>query len=200
MRRTSLGSIFLLLLSCAAAAPASAETAPPQFDFSDLPPANAKPVPAKPPTTSLYDVFATGETSPLGTAVSSVKPEDFFDQASSFLRASNGRPANPTEAAFWLKHAITLGPDESGERRSWALLRLGGLLYASGPIGHGTARTLWELAGALSNPEALCALGALAETGDDVAKPDPKEARIWYERAKKAGCSKADDALSRLPG
>ena len=166
----------------------------PQFQFGDLP----SPEPTK-PVLSLFDVFATGAVSPLGASAASVKPEDLFDEASNFLRGSAGHQNNPAEAAFWLKRAIALAPDDTGQRRAWALMRLGILVYTGGTSsGHAAARSIWELAGAWNNPDALCNLGELAEHGDDVMKPDPERARFWYERAKKAGCAKADDALARL--
>ena len=195
MRRTSLCLALVVLAAWAPARPALAENTAPDFQVSDLPPPEAP----KPQGVSLYDVFTTADVSPLGTTLSTVAAEDLFDKASSFLRASNGRPANTGEAAFWLKHAISSAPDESGQRRAWALMRLGALIYASGPAGHAAARPLWELAAAWNNADALCDLGELAEHGDDVSKPDQKKARLWYERAQKAGCGKADDALARLP-
>lgn len=195
MRRTSLGPITIALALLVASGAALAQKAAPQFNFSDLPPPETDTAVVP----SLYEVFAMPEISPLGTPVGTVKASDLFDEASAFLRGANGHPSNSGEAAFWLKRAIVAAPDDTGKRRAWALMRLGGLLYSSGdPAGHVSARNLWEMAGAWSNAEALCHLGELAELGDDVAKPDPKKALLWYERAKKAGCAQADDALNRL--
>ena len=66
------------------------------------------------------------------------------------------------------------------------------------------ARSLYERAALLGLPEAAI---ALAETYDptEVArtrarnvKPDPKEARRWYERARQLGVKEADQRLQRL--
>ena len=172
---------------------ASAET--PRFKFSELPPPAAAPAPAP----SFYDVFATGDVSPLGTPAAAVKSTELFDKAQSFLPSPNGKTGNSAEAEFWLKRAVLMAPDDTGKRRAWAAMTLGLLLYeGTDPAGHAAARDLWEMAGAWSNAVALCNLGELLESGDDVTPPDPKQAIVWYERAKKAGCADADTALARL--
>jgi hypothetical protein len=176
---------------------ALSQTNPPRFSGSDLPPPELE----KPPPPSLYDTFAVGDTSPLGTKVSSIRPDELIKQAVAFLPGANGRQANPAEAAFWLKQVVATAPVAAPER-SWALMRLGLLVYSgSGPnaqTGEALARELWELAGAWNQPEALCNLGELAEHGDDYEGADRAKAIVWYTRAKKAGCAQADDALARL--
>lgn len=189
-----IGSLILAIVLSAASTPGRA--AGPQFESSGLPPPATDEVQAP----SLYVVFQTGDTSPLGKAASSIKAADLIDEAASYIKGNKEHPANPNEAAFWLKRAILMAPDESGRRRAWAVNNLGLLVYNSGDAaGHTTARYLWEMAGAWNSPEALCNLGQLAEFGDDVAKPDSKKATEWYERARRAGCLQAAQALSRLP-
>jgi hypothetical protein len=189
----ALGAAFFIFLSQAALA----QTSAPRFTGSDLPPPELE----KPPPPSLYDTFAVGDTSPLGTKVSSIRPDELIKQAVAFLSSSNGRQANPAEAAFWLKQVVATAP-VGAQDRSWALMRLGLLVYSgAGPnpqTGQALARELWELAGAWNQPEALCNLGELAEHGDDYESADRAKAIIWYTRAKKAGCAQVDDALARL--
>ena len=166
----------------------------PIFKPSSLPPdvEHAPPV-------SFFEVLQTTETSPLGTPASSVKPTDLISQAASFLNDGSGHKGDPKEAAFWLKRAVLMAPDESGKRRAWAVTNLAIVIYNSGDEnGHAVARYLWQIAGAWHNAEALCNLGKIAMLGDDVAAADPKEAIVWYQRAKAAGCTQADQALSSL--
>ncbi len=194
-----------IVLLCALASPgpqALAQTdAPPRFVGSDLPP----PQPAKPPP-SLYDYLAIGDTSPLGTKIGSVRLDALFNVAGSFLQATNGRSANLTEAAFWLKRAIALGPDdEVTKSRPWALYELGNLASVDPQAGVGIARQLWELAAAWNSmgssaSQSPAAALALCNLGDLSAwENDFKQARIWFERAKKAGCARANDAMAKLP-
>ncbi|MBV8567170.1 MAG: sel1 repeat family protein [Methylobacteriaceae bacterium] len=149
-------------------------------------------------TPSLFDALAAGDVSPLGTSPTSVDPVKMIDEANAFLHGNNGHPKNAREGTYWLARAI-LVPETSPARRAWSIMRLG-LAYAQGeretsPV---LARQLWEIAGAMGSPEALCNLGLLSERGDKVNKPDPQQALTWYERAKKAGCEKADEAIARL--
>jgi TPR repeat protein len=174
---------------------------PPRFTGSDLPP----PEPAK-AAPSLYDYLVLGETSPLGTKASSAKLDTLFRVANSFLHGTDGHSANTIEAAFWLKRAIALGPDDEAlKSRAWALYELGNLASADPQAGVGIARQLWELSGAWNSPGstlpsspaaalALCNLGDLS-----VWEKDNKQALIWYDRARKAGCTKASDAIAKLP-
>ena len=191
-------TVCLAGLACAAlsgpAGSALAET--PRFKFSELPPPATEPAPSP----SLYDVLATGDVSPMGTPASSVKPSELFEKAASLLPSADGQqPGHPAEAEFWLKRAMLAAPDETGNRRAWAAAMLGLLLYQGGDAaGRAAARDLWEVAGAWRSATALCNLGELSELGDSEVQPDPKQALVWYERAKKAGCAQADAALARL--
>lgn len=197
MRRNRLFPCLILAASMFAG-PAYADGSGPKFKPSELPPAETE----GPPQSTLYEVFATSNTSPLGSNVDSVKPADLFDEAASFELGLNGHPANAAEAMFWLKRAIAVGPSvDRGQKRAWALGQLGYLLYDAGVnnlSSHGVSRQLWELAGAWKDPSALCYLGQLYESGDDVTKPDLKRALAWYEQAKTAGCKDASDAVARL--
>jgi len=195
MERQLLQSGLVAFFLCVASW-AHAQNAAPHFSGSDLPPPELE----KPQAPSLYDTFTIGDVSPLGVKASSVRPDELVDQAERYLHGSNGRQANPAEAAYWLKLLVAAGP-HGPQERGWALLQLGLLAYSSTPnaqTGHVLARQLWELAGAWNQPDALCNLGALAEQGDDVEKADRAKAIVWYTRAKKAGCAQADEALARL--
>jgi TPR repeat protein len=191
-RMGMVGALVGALILMATAAKAD----PPHFSGSDLPP----PPPERPQPPSLYDTFAAGPTSPLGAPLASSRPEDYVEMAVAYLRGRDGKPQNPQEAAYWLKQ-IVAGSGNAKRERGWALLQLGLIAYDGGPTpaaAHQLARELWELAGAWDQPDALCNLGELAETGDDVEKPDRDKAIVWYTRARAAGCAKADAALTRL--
>jgi hypothetical protein len=182
----------------------SAQDAPSPFMPSNLPPPETE----KPPAPSIYDVLVIdGDTSPRGTKLSSVPADEVFNVASDFLLGQNGHVEDPKEAAFWLKRAIAVGSaDESDDikkRRAWAASRLGFLLWEppfDPKTNHPAALMLWELAGAWNEPFALCKLGDLSENGDREAgvRPNRDQALVWYERAKAAGCEKADEAIARL--
>jgi TPR repeat protein len=201
-RKILLEAVIAIAMLAAPMGAALAQDEQPRFTGSDLPP----PEPTK-LAPSLYDYMVIGETSPLGSKASSVKLDTLFRIANSFLHGTDGRTANAAEAAFWLKRAIALGPDdETLKSRPWALYELGNLATADPQAGIGIARQLWELAGAWNSPGsttiasspaaalALCNLGDLS-----VWEKDTKQALIWYDRAKKAGCAKASDAISKLP-
>jgi TPR repeat protein len=81
----------------------------------------------------------------------------------------------------------------------WALTQLGSI-FAS-PEGFEPdfvkARMLWEVAGGLGDPVALCFNASLYEHGLGVTRHKDL-ARALYERARTAGgCSGIDDAISR---
>ena len=193
MCRTSLSFALLLLVTCTGA-PVRAQGLPPDFQVTDLPPPAPKKV-----QPSLYDIFSSGTVSPLGTNVADVDLKDLFAEARSFYLGDSGHPANTEEAAFWLKRAILVGPDENGQQRALALARLGNLVYkSSSPTAHAEALPLFELAAAWNNADAIWILGQIAEFGDEASKPDLKAARLWYERAKKAGSTKAEASLAHL--
>ena len=173
---------------------ADAQTLPPDFQVTDVPPPEPKKLAA-----SLYDIFVIGDVSPLGTSVSDVDPKDLFGLARSFYSGDETHRANPDEAAFWLKRSIAVAPDDTGQQRAVALARLANLVYRSAsPTAHVDARPLFELAAAWNNPDAIWILGQLAEYGDGSDKADLKKARLWYERARKAGSTKAEASLARL--
>ncbi len=189
--RDFLRMTVLAALIFGASVAASAEDKTPKFGGSDLPP----PEPEKTATISLYELFVTGDASPLGAKADSVRPEDLARHAETYLKGAN---ANPAEAAYWLKRAVASSPG-GAQVRAWTLLELGNLTYAlNTPQNHASARQLWELAGALGQPIALCNLAELAEDGDDVGGQDTAKAIVWYTRAKAAGCDKAGPALARL--
>jgi TPR repeat protein len=201
MRRRSGLLPAALLIGCAVAAPALIKPARAvDFTVSDMPP---PPPPPPPPPKSRADLFAqlsTAPASPRGTPASAVKPADMIEEASDFLRGANNHPRDLDEAAYWLKRAIAVAPDESGQRRAWAAARLGTLLWQSSDQQHLTAYALWEVAAAWNNADALCNLAVVTESGDPAAgiAADKDQAIVWYDRAAKAGCPKAPAALQRL--
>ncbi len=162
-------------------------------------PVATAPRPSLPSLPPLFDVLTTGDVSPLGTLAATVKPDDLFDQASSFLRGVDGHAVNPAEGIFWLKRALAGAPDDARQRRPWALMRVGLEVYGIGGIAdHAAGRELLQIAAAWNNAFAMCRLGDIEEHGDDISPPDRGKAILWYERAKLAGCKEADEALARL--
>jgi hypothetical protein len=152
------------------------------------------------PSLSLYDALVTPDTSPRGTNASAVEADKLVEEARAFLTGADGHPRDPKEGAYWLKRALLATPDAAGKQRAWAITTLA-VTYAKGDdlkTGVPVARQLWEIAAAMGDPSALCNLGLLTETGDGGVKVDKKKAIAWYEKAKAAGCGRANDALIRL--
>jgi len=196
-RKALIRAAMAFVIITAPAAHTIAQSGPLQFESTELPPP-PEPVQTQTPQTTmpaLYDILVTGDVSPLGTKASSVEAKALFQTAWTFLRGDNNHPANQDEAAYWLKRAIFMGIDETGANRAWAMTMLGKIIYASNkPDAHPDAKLLWEIAAAWNNSYALCSLGQYAEDEDK----DRNEARMWYERAQKAGCAKATEALAKL--
>lgn len=146
---------------------------------------------------SLRAVLATGGISPRGKTASTVDGPQALVLADKFLYGADDSPRDQGEASFWLRHALSQALDQDGMR--WALTQLGSI-YAS-PEGFepdfAKARMLWDVAGGLGDPVALCFNAALYEHGLGV--PRHKDlARALYERARSnGGCRGVDDAIAR---
>lgn len=193
---TAILAVALILSACV---DANAEESQSHFTASDLPP---EPQP-KAPKLSLYDALAVGTASPHGTNVDAISAGDLFAEADGFLHGTNGHPMDAKEAAFWLRRAILVAPDEKGRRRAWAMNQLGRLMMISSSepeAEHIIALNLWEIAAAWNDPDALCNLGELSERGDKASgiAPNKEMAIAWYERAKNAGCARAAASIARL--
>ena len=148
-------------------------------------------------TGSLRAVLATGGISPRGKTAATVDGPQALAFADKFLHGATDTPHDQGEASFWLRHALSQSLDQDGMR--WALTQLGSI-FAS-PEGFepdfAKARMLWEVAGGLGDPVALCFNASLYEHGLGV--PRHKDlARVLYERARSSGgCRGVDDAIAR---
>jgi TPR repeat protein len=144
---------------------------------------------------SFADMFAIATVSPKGRARKGVDLETGLGLADQYLSANGA--AERVEGEYWLKHSLSLALGD--ERIRWALTQLGSG-YAAGTSGapdYAKARLLWEIAGQLGDPIALCFLGTIYERGLGVAT-DKGQALTWYARAKQAGgCPGGDAALAR---
>lgn len=146
---------------------------------------------------SAYDVVTTSPRSPLGVSTEGVTLAKALEMADQRLHGpASGRDGN--EGAFWLKRAVAVSLGD--QRTLWALTQLGSL-YAEplqGDPDYAKARMLWQLAGGLGDPVALCFLGSMSEFGIG-GGIDKAAALSWYERAKRAGgCKQIDEALKRV--
>jgi TPR repeat protein len=146
---------------------------------------------------TLRAILATSGISPRGKPAVGVDGQQALALADTYLHGSANAPRDQGEASFWLRHALTQAIDQDGMR--WALTQLGSIFAA--PEGFEPdftkARMLWEVAGGLGDPVALCFNASLYEHGLGVPKHKDL-ARALYERARSAGgCSGNDDAISR---
>ncbi len=146
---------------------------------------------------TLRAILATSGISPRGKPAVGVNGQQALALADTYLHGSTTAPRDQGEASFWLRHALTQAVDQDGMR--WALTQLGSI-YAS-PEGFEPdfvkARMLWEVAGGLGDPVALCFNASLYEHGLGVPKHKAL-ARALYERARAAGsCSGNDEAIAR---
>jgi TPR repeat protein len=152
------------------------------------------------PANVLYDLLATGQTSPRGVSARDVTGQRAQELAAQALQKP-GAARDIAEAQFWLKRAATTA---NGQDRSARVLTELGTLYAEtrqepGPD-YATARSLWEIAAAMGDAGAAYFLGQLHEHGLGVAQ-DTRAALTWYERAKTLGTFPGvDDAVTRVKG
>jgi hypothetical protein len=147
---------------------------------------------APPPVRSLHDVIAVGPRSPRGVGRSDVSPANALQFAHVFLNGSDVQ-RDAEEAQYWLKHYLATAAGSDNFRI--ALTQLGSA-YAQpvrGARDLDSARIVWELAGALGDPVAMCFVGALYEHGLGVPASS-KTAGVWYQRAGAAGRTCATQA------
>ena len=147
--------------------------------------------------TPLYDAMAAGSTSPQGVNAKGVTATRALARANAQLLVT-GASRDTQEAAFWLKRYMS---DTMGDVRMVRALTQLGATYAE-QTGKGAdytkARQVWEMAGALGDPVAMCFLGRLFENGWSVAA-NSKTALQWYERARDAGgCPAVEEAIARV--
>ena len=147
--------------------------------------------------TLLFDALSAGAVSPQGITAKGVTATRALARANAQLQIK-GAGRDTQEAAFWLKHYMS---DTLGDVRMARALTQLGATYAE-QTGKGAdyvkARQLWEMAGALGDPVAMCFLGRLFENGWSVAA-NSTTALHWYERARDAGgCPDVEDAIARV--
>lgn len=145
---------------------------------------------------TLRSILATTGVSPRGRATAGVDATTALALADRHLHGVE-LPRDQGEASFWLRHALSqpLEPDTM----RWSLTQLGTLHAA--PDGfepdYAKARLLWEVAGALGDPVAMCFNASLYEYGLGIPK-HKQLANALYERARNAGgCPGIDEAIAR---
>jgi hypothetical protein len=135
---------------------------------------------------TLRTVLTTGGISPRGRSITGIDGAAALRLADGHLYGSGDAPRDQGEASFWLRHALSKPIDH--ESMKWAYTQLGSI-YAQPegfPPDFAKARLLWEIAGALGDPIALCFNAALYEHGLGVPKHKDL-ARALYERARGVG-------------
>ncbi len=150
-----------------------------------------------PPADTLFEALVSGTTSPRSVNARDVSGVRALETAQTLLLAPDGS-RDTEEGAFWLKRYLQ---GAIGDERTLRALTHLGSSYAepSGrPPDYAKARLVWEMAGALGDPVALCLLGVVHENGLGGSR-DKKNALLWYERAKKAGgCPDIDESIARV--
>ena len=144
----------------------------------------------------LFEALVSGATSPRGASARETGSVRSLEKAQAAL-AGTETARDTDEGAFWIKRYLQVA---LGEDRTLRALTHLGSTYAE-PAGrvpdYTKARLVWELAGALGDPVAMCLLGVMHENGLGVAR-DKQKALPWFERAKKAGgCPDIDESLAR---
>ena len=145
----------------------------------------------------LLELLQTPALSPRGVAARETSPDKLLALASASLHGQ-GSARDGEEGAYWLKRYVIASLGD--ERMLRALTQLGSTFAepASGQADYARARHLWEFAGNLGDPVAMCFLGALFEHGLGVTA-ERKFALQWYARAKSAGgCPNVEEAIARV--
>ncbi len=148
--------------------------------------------------TALFEALSAGASSPQGISAKGVTATRALSRANAQLQIK-GAARDTQEAAFWLKRYMT---DTLGDVRMARALTQLGATYAEQQndkaAGYVKARQLWEMAGALGDPVAMCFLGRLFENGWSVAANSTTALR-WFERARDAGgCPGVEDSIARV--
>ncbi|MEQ1576397.1 MAG: hypothetical protein ABL894_01985 [Hyphomicrobium sp.] len=147
--------------------------------------------------TPVFDALSAGKVSPQGVSAQGMTATRALARANAQLLATG--PARDTqEAAFWLKRYVSGSLGDARMARSLTQL---GATYAE-QTGKAPdylkARQVWEMAGALGDPVAMCFLGRLFENGWSVTASS-QAALQWYERARDAGgCPGLEESLARV--
>ena len=153
--------------------------------IGQMPQTPSLPPPAVKAGLGLYDLLASGATSPEGVDARGISPAKALQMASARLRSKAGT-RDAEEAAFWLKRYLATTFGAEGTRVALTQLGSAHADNAGTPADFDKARLAWELAGALGDPVALCFLGALHSQGLGV-NPNQQIASEWYRRAIAAG-------------
>jgi hypothetical protein len=149
-------------------------------------------------TPSLRAVVSTAGLSPRGRSSAGVSGDAALALADRHLHGTEDTPRDQGEASFWLRHALSQALPQDAMK--WALTQLG-TIYAA-PEGFepdfAKARLVWEIAGAMGDPVALCFQAELYAHGLGVPR-HIELARALYGRAQNAGgCNGLEAALARL--
>ncbi len=141
----------------------------------------------------VFDALAAGAISPKGVNATGMPAAEILARINAERQAGQGRLG--AEGQFWMKRYLVASLGDANTAR--VLTQLGSIHAEAGPGADYTkARQLWEIAGALGDPVAMCFLGSLHDSGLGVPA-DRRSAMQWFERARDAGgCGGAE----RLPG
>lgn len=146
---------------------------------------------------TVFDLFKTPDSADVKAKLKSIDRNASLSIADTLIHSA-GSERDLREAEALLKHGLALSLGDKSTL--WAMTQLGSLSAqpTSGEPDYQRARLLWEIAGALGDPVAMCFLGELHEFGLGVPTSKPT-ARKWYLQAKQAGgCSTVDAALARI--
>lgn len=142
----------------------------------------------------VFDALAAGGVSPKGVNAAGMSSSEILARINAERQAGRGRLG--AEGEFWMKRYLIASLGDNNTAR--ALTQLG-TIYAEGggSADYGKARHLWEVAGGLGDPVAMCFLGTLYDNGLGGVSADRQAALQWYARARDAGgCA----GVAGLPG
>lgn len=142
----------------------------------------------------MFDALTAGGVSPKGVNAAGMASSEILARINAERQAGKGRLG--AEGEFWMKRYLIASLGDNNTAR--ALTQLGSI-YAEGggSADYGKARHLWEVAGGLGDPVAMCFLGTLYDNGLGGVAADRQAALQWYARARDAGgCA----GVAGLPG
>ncbi len=160
-------------------------------------PPNDKPEPRPKLDETIYDLLAIGPTSPAGVPAEGLDAGQLLDQVQEAMNAS---PPRADEALFWLRKMVAASLNDPDRNTPWALRSLAKqLLETDGETKENMRRLefVWQLLAVTGDGSAMCNLGLKYKDGIGAPK-NSRLARQWYERAQKAGCRDAAQALADL--